>query len=104
MPQPREQLGAVEAALVAVIRLGGCEPLKEQARFVYLLVGEQSAEKRLRVLPDGMRRRKVACAQGIGGVFADPFHRAGAPDAAAEQQREKHERRRQPPHTIPSFV
>ena len=51
MVQPGEQLRTVEQIFVARSVMRCRKPLEEQTGLVDLLVGEQSAEQRLRLLP-----------------------------------------------------
>ena len=52
MPQLSEQLRTVEQIFVIRSVMRCRKPLEEQTGLVDLLVGEQSAEQRLRLLPD----------------------------------------------------
>ncbi len=78
------------------------KPLEEQTGLVDLLVGEQSAEQRLRLLPDRTGAVELACVQRLGGLGADLTERR-LHTQPVSREREQHERCSQPPHYAPSF-
>ena len=93
MVQPGEQLRTVEQIFVARSVMRCRKPLEEQTGLVDLLVREQSAEQRLRLLPDRTGAVELASAASVQTFSTErrlqtqPVSRSASSTSAAVSRR-----------------